>query len=85
MTHKPTPNYQLMFESAVSALQLAYSEYKKARYEQLRWTFFSNDGHFCFLDGYKERKERVDNAEKEVARILKEVEKLRKLKGGDTE
>lgn len=85
MTHNPTPNYQLMFESAVGALQLAYSEYKKARHEQLRWTFFDNDGQFCLLDGYKERKERVDKAEAEVTRLLKEVEKLRGLKGGDTE
>lgn len=79
---EPTPNYDLMFQSAVSALQSAYFEYKKARAEQLRWTFFDNDGRFCFLDGYKERKERVDNAEKEVARMLKEVEKLRERKGG---
>ena len=82
---KPTPNYDLMFQSAVGALQNAYSEYKKARAEQFRWTFFDNDGRFCFLDGYKERKERVDNAEKEVARMLKKVEKLRELKGGDLE
>lgn len=82
---KPTPNYQLMFESAVGALQNAYSEYKRARAEQLRWTFFDNDGRFCFLDGYKERKERVDNAEKEVERMLKEVEKLRERKGGEDE
>ena len=82
---KPTPNYQLMFESAVSALQNAYAEYKKARAEQVRWTFFDNDGRFCLLDGYKERKERVDNAEEEVARLLKEVERLRELKGGDSE
>lgn len=74
---KPTPNYQLMFESAVVALQLAYSEYKKARAEQLRWTWFNNDGRFSFLDGYKERKERVDNAEKEVARLMQVVEDLR--------
>lgn len=73
----PEPNYQLMFESAVGALQIAYFEYKKARTEQLRWTFFDNDGRFCFLDGYKERKERVEKAEKEVARLLKTVEELR--------
>lgn len=77
MTHKPTPNYQLMFESAVGALQLAYAEYKKARHEQLRWTFFDNDGNFAFLDGYKERKERVDEAEKEVARLMQVVKELR--------
>lgn len=40
---KPTPNYQLMFESAVGALQNAYAEYKKVRTKQLRWTFFDND------------------------------------------
>ena len=78
---KPTPNYNIMFQSAVGALQTAYEEYKKARVEQLRWTFFDNDGNFCFLDRYKERKERVDNAEENVARLLKEVEKLRGFKG----
>lgn len=81
---KPTPNYQLMFESAVGALQNAYAEYKKARTEQYRWTFFDNNGNFCFLEGYKKRKERVDTAEKEVARLMKEVEELRKKIGGGT-
>ena len=41
---KPTPNYQLMFKSAVCALQDAYAEYKKARVKQMQWTFFGNDG-----------------------------------------
>jgi len=82
---KPTPNYKLKFDSAVCALQLAYAEYKEARAEQFRWTFFDNEGRFCVIDGYKERKERVDNAEEEVARLLKEVERLRERKGGDTE
>lgn len=82
---KPTPNYDIMFENAVYSLQMAYSEYKKARTEQLRWTFFDNDGNFAFLDGYKERKERVEEAEKEVARLMKEVNDLRGLKDGDTE
>ena len=51
----------------------------------MRWTFFDNDGRFCFPDGYKERKERVDNAEAEVARLLKEVDRFRELKGGEDE
>ena len=74
---KPKPNYDIMFENAVYSLQMAYSEYKKARTEQLRWTFFDNDGNFAFLDGYKERKERVDEAEKEVARLMQVVKELR--------
>ena len=82
---KPTPNYQLMFESAVCALQNTYAEYKKAKVKQMQWTFFDNDGRFCFLDGCKKLKERIDNAEEEVARLLKEVERLRELRGGDTE
>ena len=74
---QPTPNYDIMFENAVYSLQMAYSEYKKAMTEQLRWTFFDNDGNFAFLNGYKERKERVDEAEKEVARLMQIVKELR--------
>ena len=74
---QPTPNYDIMFENAVYSLQMAYSEYKKARHEQLRWTFFDSDGNFAFIDGYKERKERVDEAEKEVARLMQVVKELR--------
>ena len=83
-SYKPTPNYQLMFESAVEALKLAYSEYKDARHDQLRWTFFDNDGNFCILDGFEERQKRIHEAEKEVARLKKEVEELRGKIGGDT-
>ena len=79
---KPTPNYQLMFEGAVTALQIAYSEYKKATTENLRWTFFDNDGNFCILDGFEERQKRVREAEKEVERLMEEVSRLRDLKGG---
>lgn len=74
---EPTPNYNIMFESAVSALQNAYSEYKKAKAEELRWTFFNHDGRFCFYAGYEERKKRTENAEKEVARLSQIVNELR--------
>jgi len=79
---EPTPNYQLMFESAVGALQTAYAEYKTATAEELRWTFFGNDGRFAFLDGYEKRHQRTENAKEEVARLMREVERLRELKGG---
>lgn len=82
---KPTPNYQLMFESAVGALQTEYAEYKKATTEELRWTFFDHDGNFCFLDGYEKRRKRTEDAKEKIARLLKEIERLRELKGGDTE
>lgn len=81
---KPTPNYQLMYESAVGALQNAYADYKKATAEELRWTFFDHNGRFCFLDGYEKRRKRTENAKEEVARLMKEVNDLRGLKGGDT-
>lgn len=60
-------------------------KHKPSKSGEWVWWQCSEYGRFCFLDGYKERKERVDNAEKEVARMLKEVEKLRDLKGGDPE
>lgn len=82
---KPTPNYQLMFESAVGALQNAYAEYKMATAEELRWTFFDHNGNFCFLDGYEKRRKRTENAKEEVARLMQEVKQLRKKLGGDTE
>jgi len=82
---EPTPNYDLMFQSAVFALQSAYSKYKRASSEELRWTFFDNDGNLSVLDGYKERREKLDKAEAEVVRLMKEVSRLRDLKGGDSE
>ena len=79
---EPTPNYDLMFQSAVSALQSVYAEYKKASSEELRWTFFDNDGRFCFLDGYAERHQKTEKAKEEVVRLMEEAERLRDLKGG---
>lgn len=80
---EPTPNYDLMFQSAVSALQSAYSEYKKAISEELRWTFFDNDGNYCFLDGYEKRRKRTESAKEEVARLMGLVNELRNKIGGD--
>lgn len=74
---KPTPNYKLMFESAVRALQVAYEEYKKASREELRWTFFDHDGRFSIMEGYADRRKRAEDAEQEVARLMQEVEALR--------
>ena len=80
---KPTPNYQLMLESAVTGLQIAYAEYKKARIEAIRWTFIDKDGRFAILDGYKERQKRIGNAEAEVVRLMELTNELRNKIGGD--
>lgn len=74
---EPTPNYELMFQSTVCALQSVYAKYKKYKSEELRWTFFGNDGRFAVLDGYEVRRKRVEEAEEEIARLIKEVERLR--------
>ena len=79
---KPTPNYNLMFESAVYSLQVAYTEYKKAKNEELRWTFFDSNGRFALLDGYEERRKRVEKAEAEVARLMQLVKEYNVMKGG---
>ena len=78
----PTPNYKLMFESAVYSLQVAYTEYKKAKQEELRWTFFDNKGQFSILAGYEERRKRVEKAEVEVARLMQLVKEYDVMKGG---
>lgn len=82
---KPTPNYQLMFESAVTGLQIAYAEYKKAQIEAMRSTFVDKDGRMVILDGYGKRQKRIDCAEAEVDRLMKVVNELRYKLGGDEE
>lgn len=74
---KLTPNYQLMFESAVAELQLAYSEYKRAQVEVIRWTFIDKDGRFAVLDGYEKRKKQIEDTEAEVVRLMELVNELR--------
>lgn len=82
---KPTPNYPLMFQSAVTGLQIAYSEYKKARTEAIRWTFIDADGRMAILSGYEDRQKRIDNAEAEVVRLMELVNELRYKLGGEKE
>ena len=83
--NKPTPNYHLMYQSAVTGLQIAYAEYKKARTEAIRWTFIDADGRMAILNGYEERQKRIENAEAEVVRLMELVNNLRNKIGGDSE
>lgn len=79
---EPTPNYQLMFQSAVYGLQQAYDRYKVAVREEIRWTFIGNDGRLNILDGYKERNEKTKEAYEEVQRMIGVVEDLRAKRDG---
>lgn len=79
------PNYQMLFDSAVHGLQIAYNEYKKLLFEDLKLTWYNDEGNFCFFGDAKARKERIANAEKDVKYMKKEVEKYRRLSGDDSE
>lgn len=81
---KPTPNYQLMFESAVTCLQIAYSEYKKACIEAIRGAFIGAGGRMTIRSGYEERQKRIESAEAKVVRLADVVSELRDKIGGDS-
>lgn len=80
---EPTPNYDIMFQSAVYGLQQAYTEYKKAVSEEWEWTFFNSDGQFSILAGYEERHQKTKKASAEVTRMMVIVEELRARKVSD--
>ena len=82
---KPKPNYDILFQSAVNALQIAYQEYKKAVIESLKWTSYDKDGHFCILGDWEARNENVKNIERKIALASAEVEKYRRLREGEQE
>ena len=78
---KPTPNYDVMFESAVTGLMIAFDKFKKAVDEEHSYMFVSSDGYICILEGYEDRSKRREDAEKEVVRLMREVRRLRNLRG----
>lgn len=79
---EPTPNYDIMFECAVSALQFTFSEYKKAKKKDMDNTFITADGYIGVLDGYDKRVQKIEALGKEVRKQMQEVERLRELKSG---
>ena len=80
---EPTPNYDIMFECAVSALQFTFAEYKKAKKKDMENTFITADGYLGVLDGYDKRAQKIEALGKEVQKQMQEVERLRELKGGN--
>ena len=81
MTRKqPEPNYDLMFRSAVSKLQGDYNLLKNAITEDLRWSWYGDDGTFARLSGHEERQQKITELRKRILFDLHEVERLRGLR-----
>lgn len=79
------PNYEVLFKSAVTALQVDYGKLKAAQIEAIKWTFVDSDGHFYELAGCEERRKQVVEFENRVAEDLKEIYRLRYSTGDSTE
>lgn len=87
MTRKKeqTPNYELLFKSAVTALQTAYGEYKKVRVKEIRYSWFADDGTYTEMDCVRELRIKASEYLHDVERLKKEVEKYRRLMEGAEE
>lgn len=77
MKKQTKPNLQFMLQSTISALQVAYKDYKTAVIKDLQSTWYSNDGVFTFLAGEEERKKKITDLGKEVVRLQFEVDKIK--------
>jgi len=73
------PNYQLLFNSAICALQQKYNEYKKAIIKNIEFTWIGNDGEYCFLEGVEERNKKIDELKKEIIRLRFKVDELKEM------
>ena len=83
MTRKKTePNYELLFKSAVTGLQIAYDGYKTARRKELEMTWVGMDGRFVELNGIGDVRVKASEYLHEVERLKAEVEKYRELMEG---
>lgn len=77
MKKQTKPNLQFILKSAISALQVTYKDYKTAIIEDLRCSWYSDDGEFAFLAGAEERKKKIEDLGKEVTRLHFEVDKIK--------
>lgn len=58
MKKQVKPNLQLMLKSTISALQVTYKDYKAAIIEDLRYTWFSDNGDLTFFCRSRRTKEK---------------------------
>ena len=77
MKKQTKPNLQFILKSAISALQVTYKDYKTAIIEDLRCSWYSDDGEFAFLAGAEERKKKIEDLGKEVTRLHFEVNQIK--------
>lgn len=77
MKKQPKPNLHFILKSAISALQVTYKDYKNAIIEDLRYSWYSDNGDFTFLSGAEERKKKIEDLGKEVARLQAKVDEIK--------
>lgn len=77
------PNYELLFQSAVSALKQTYEEYKKATIEAIKWTWYGQDGNYSEMDFVAKTREKAHRLWYDCDRLKAEVEEYRKLMEGE--
>jgi cell shape-determining protein MreC len=73
------PNYQMMLDSAIVALQQIYKDYKEAVIKNLQLTWYDNDGMFTICDGVEERNKDIADKAKEITRLCFKVEELKQM------
>ena len=78
MMKQTEPNLQLILQSTISALQVAYNNYKTAIIKDLQYSWYSDNGEFTFLAGAEERKKKIADLGKEVVRLQVEVDEIKK-------
>lgn len=78
-------NLQLILKSTISALQIAYMNYKTAIIKDLQYSWYSDNGDFTFLAGAEERKKKIADLGKEVARLQVEVNEIKNMIEADKE
>ena len=77
MKKQPKPNLHLILKSAISALQVAYTNYKTAIIKDLQFSWYSDEGEYTVLSGVEERKKKIADLGKEVVRLQFKVEEIK--------
>ena len=77
MKKQTKPNLQFILKSAISALQVTYTEYKRAIIEDLRCSWYSDDGEFAFLAGAEERKKKIEDLGQEIIQLKAKVDEIK--------